>query len=282
MSGTTPKPFVFVLMPFDTAFDDVYKLGIKAACQEAGTYCARVDEQMFHESMLERIYNQISKADIIVADMTGRNANVFYETGYAHALGKRTILLTQNVSDIPFDLMHYPHIIYEKSVTRLKKELKARVRHFARYPDERQLGFPSVLKHYINGIELVKNAFVPGWGVPNPNQLLLNYDLKNSSNTLVNIGRTRFAIVFPDRLLFVGDQSSVIDLGKRDRFVMCTQRSELLPQEISRAGAYFELADSPACREQARVFECALRIFTEIGMTEIPFKLQWPAATSAE
>jgi hypothetical protein len=46
MADTAPKPFVFVLMPFETAFDDVYKLGIKPACFEAGAYCERVDEQM--------------------------------------------------------------------------------------------------------------------------------------------------------------------------------------------------------------------------------------------
>ena|ERR1035437_7115482 len=94
MSTTTPKPFVFVLMPFDSSFDDIYKLGIKAACHDAGAYCERVDEQILDESMLERIYNQIYKADIIVADMTGKNPNVFYEAGYAHALGKSTILMT--------------------------------------------------------------------------------------------------------------------------------------------------------------------------------------------
>jgi len=92
MSSTTPKPFVFVLMPFDPSFEDIYNLGIKAACHDAGAYCERVDEQIFQDSVLERIYNQISKADIIVADMTGKNPNVFYEAGYAHALGKSTIL----------------------------------------------------------------------------------------------------------------------------------------------------------------------------------------------
>ena len=84
--STAPKPFVFVLMPFSEEFDDVYKLGIKPACHDAGAHCERVDEQMFSESMLERIYNQIAKADLLVADMSGKNENVFYEVGYAHAL----------------------------------------------------------------------------------------------------------------------------------------------------------------------------------------------------
>lgn len=62
-------------------------MGIKDACKQAGMNCERVDEPLFHERILDRIYNQISKADIIVADMSGRNANVFYETGYADASG---------------------------------------------------------------------------------------------------------------------------------------------------------------------------------------------------
>jgi len=110
-SDTSPKPFCFVLMPFEDAFDDIYQLGIKDACSDAGAYCERVDEQIFQETILDRIYNQIAKADIIVADMTGRNANVFYEVGYAHALGKTTLLLTQSADDIPFDLKHFPHIV---------------------------------------------------------------------------------------------------------------------------------------------------------------------------
>lgn len=92
--STSPKPFVFVLMPFDKKFDEIYKLGIKSACIEAGAYCERVDEQIYTENMLDRIYNQIAKADIVISEMTGRNPNVFYETGYAHALGKQVILLT--------------------------------------------------------------------------------------------------------------------------------------------------------------------------------------------
>jgi hypothetical protein len=58
MDNFQPKPFVFVLMPFQKEFDDIFKLGIKAACNEAGAYAERVDEQIFEGSILERIYNQ--------------------------------------------------------------------------------------------------------------------------------------------------------------------------------------------------------------------------------
>lgn len=128
--STVPKPFVFVLMPFNEDFDDIYKLGIKEAAKEVGAYAERVDEQIFNEGILERIFNQISKADVIVADMTGRNPNVFYEVGYAHALGKVVLLLTQKADDIPFDLKHKQHIIYGNGgskIQSLRSELTPRL-----------------------------------------------------------------------------------------------------------------------------------------------------------
>jgi len=125
---TTPKPFIFVLMPFDAKFSDIYKFGIKGAAEDVDAYAERLDEQIFVEGMLDRIFNQISRADIIVADMTGRNPNVFYEVGYAHALGKITLLLTQNADDIPFDLKHRQHTVYSGSIDVLRKELGERLR----------------------------------------------------------------------------------------------------------------------------------------------------------
>ncbi|HEY0051016.1 MAG TPA: nucleoside 2-deoxyribosyltransferase, partial [Pyrinomonadaceae bacterium] len=127
---TTPKTFCFVLMPFSEEFDDVYRIGIKEACDKAGAYCERVDEQIFSERILDRVYNQIAKADIVIADMTGRNPNVFYEVGYAHALGKLTILLTRNADDIPFDLKHFTHIVYGTKISILRDELGKRVKFF--------------------------------------------------------------------------------------------------------------------------------------------------------
>lgn len=125
---TTPKPFVFVLMPFDPSFDDIYKFGIKGAAEDANAYAERIDEQIFTDGILERVFNQINKADVIVADMTGRNPNVFYEVGYAHALGRIVLLLTQNVSDIPFDLQHHQHTVYGGSIETLRTELGPKIK----------------------------------------------------------------------------------------------------------------------------------------------------------
>jgi len=160
LAETRPRAFVFVLMPFGPEFKDVYKVGIKAACEQAGVYCERLDEQIFDESMLQRIYNQIHKADIIVADMSKRNPNVFYEVGYAHALGKRVVLITDDAADIPFDLKHYFHVEYGNSISTLVEKLVPRLRWYAEHPNERVGAETTGLQFFVNGVPLGEKTTV--------------------------------------------------------------------------------------------------------------------------
>ena len=116
-------------MPFDAELLDVYNIGIKSTLEKMAISAERVDEQVFHrEGILQRIYDQIETADIIIADMTGRNPNVFYEVGYAHAKGKLCVLLTKNANDIPFDLKHHRHIVYS-SIGDLQRKLSHDISH---------------------------------------------------------------------------------------------------------------------------------------------------------
>ena len=94
--------FAFVLMPFSEEFDDLYKFGIKEPAAGIDVLAERVDEQIYAESILERIYRQIDVADIVIADMSGQNPNVFYEVGYAHAKDKLCILMTSDAQKLPF------------------------------------------------------------------------------------------------------------------------------------------------------------------------------------
>lgn len=110
-------------MPFSADFGDIYEYGIKKACIDNGIIAQRVDEQVFKESILERIYRQIENADFIIAEMTNKNPNVFYEVGYSHAKDKICILITQDVSDIPFDLKHHPHLIYDGTAKDLNNKI---------------------------------------------------------------------------------------------------------------------------------------------------------------
>jgi hypothetical protein len=120
--------YVFVLMPFHKKFDNVFKCGIEPAVREAGMRCVRIDLLAFTDDIMRRIYECIAKADIVISVTTGKNANVFYETGYSHALGKPTIPLAEKEVDIPFDLRHYPHIIYSRQqISELKTDLQDRL-----------------------------------------------------------------------------------------------------------------------------------------------------------
>ena len=123
MSSTEKETFAFVLMPINKEFDDIYKLGIKETAARLDILAERVDEQIFQEGILERIYRQIEVADIVIADMSGQNPNVFYEVGYAHAKGKLCILMTSDAADIPFDLKHHRHIVYGESINGLRENL---------------------------------------------------------------------------------------------------------------------------------------------------------------
>lgn len=120
--------FVFVLMPFSKEVDHVYFSGIKPCVESCGLTCERVDEQHFTDSILSTIFENIKKARFIVAEMTGKNPNVFYEVGYAHAINKPVILIADNLKDIPFDLKDKPHIEYNGDIEVLKTMLAMRLR----------------------------------------------------------------------------------------------------------------------------------------------------------
>jgi hypothetical protein len=111
-------------------------LAIKPACEAAGATCGRVDQQIFLRSILDRIYGEIDRATVLVAEMSDHNPNVFYEVGYAHGLGKPVILVTKSADDIPFDLRHYPHIVHGGSLTTLREKLEETVRWCLTHPEE--------------------------------------------------------------------------------------------------------------------------------------------------
>ncbi len=102
----------FVLMPFAKEFDPVYKRCIEPTLFKRKWVCKRADGIFKPQEIMTLIWEQILRADLIIADLTGRNPNVFYELGYAHALHKNTVLITQSIDDVPFDLRHRQMIKY--------------------------------------------------------------------------------------------------------------------------------------------------------------------------
>jgi prepilin-type processing-associated H-X9-DG protein len=123
---TADKEFVFVLMPFRDEFRDVYELAIKRAIEECDFGCLRADELFNASIIIEDVENSIRDALLVVADLSTRNPNVFYEVGYARALDKEVILLTQTRDDVPVDLQHRRYISYgtdARGIDELRKTL---------------------------------------------------------------------------------------------------------------------------------------------------------------
>lgn len=127
MSQTPAK--CFALMPFDDTITKVYNTLLKPPLETKGFQVRRADSLSNHRSILQDIVEGIAEADLVIADMTGLNANVSYELGMAHALGKRTVIITQDISTLPFDLKVYRAIEYStefseaSELTELVKEI---------------------------------------------------------------------------------------------------------------------------------------------------------------
>ncbi len=103
----------FVLMPFKKEWSDhVYKELIRENVEALGFQCLRADN-LNGPIIIEDIWTKINQCAIIVADLTAKNPNVLYEVGIVHAIGKPAILLTQDISDIPFDFKHLRHYEYQ-------------------------------------------------------------------------------------------------------------------------------------------------------------------------
>lgn len=125
---------VAVMMPFDTAYRSVYK-GIQTACNQLTLECVRGDEIWENHQVMQDIVDLILKAKVIVCDLTGRNANVFYEMGIAHALGKDVIMITQNDDDVPFDVRSLRYIKYlgnAQGIKDMQGQLSARLKTLVR------------------------------------------------------------------------------------------------------------------------------------------------------
>jgi hypothetical protein len=112
-----PKVFQFepslmsAMMPFHPNFDAVYAT-LQRVAETAGLRCRRADDIWESPAVIQDVVSLIDRSSVVICDCTGRNPNVFYEIGIAHALGREVILITQAEADIPFDLRHLRFVQY--------------------------------------------------------------------------------------------------------------------------------------------------------------------------
>ena len=99
------KQKVFVIMPFDDKFFEIYEM-LKRQFEKDFLF-SHAGEEDNQQNILKDIVQAIYDSDIIIANLTGLNPNVFYELGIAHTLNKKVIIITEDISTLPFDLKSY-------------------------------------------------------------------------------------------------------------------------------------------------------------------------------
>lgn len=103
----------FVMMPFAPPLGDYYSQIFEPAINKAGLAAIRADNDIFGTGkIIDQIWTGINQAKVLIAELTLRNPNVYYELGIAHALKKPVVLVCSNEEDVPFDLKHIRVIYY--------------------------------------------------------------------------------------------------------------------------------------------------------------------------
>lgn len=127
----TEQDLVAVMMPFEARFANVYAT-LQQAVAESGMRCHRADDIWLNNHIIDDVINLIWRASVVIADLSSKNPNVFYETGIAHTLGRNVIQIAQSMDDIPFDLRTIRSVTYLHNGEGLE-HLKAQVVERLRY-----------------------------------------------------------------------------------------------------------------------------------------------------
>ena len=133
LSVSAVKPVVFVVMQFTEEYNALFSDVIRPTCESFGYQVIRGDDSINTGLIIQDITKSIQEASIIIAEITPDNPNVYYEVGFAHALLKQTILLSDRKRGrLPFDISGFRTLFYDNTIAgksaveaRLKQHLQA-------------------------------------------------------------------------------------------------------------------------------------------------------------
>lgn len=120
----------FVIMPFGGFFDRYYHSIYAPAIENSGLTPTRADDIYRPSNIVQDIWTYTKQAKLILADLTDKNPNVFYELGLAHALAKPAILLAESIEYVPFDLRALRVLIYNKNIPDWGDVLKLSIQQY--------------------------------------------------------------------------------------------------------------------------------------------------------
>jgi hypothetical protein len=185
----------FVIMPFGNSrvdpenarkLDSIYSQWIKPTVESISIpgsnekiTCHRADKTYKPGEIITHVIENLVSSDIVVADLSGRNPNVFYELGVRHAVSNNCILIANDLDDIPFDLRPLRTITYQyepESMLQLKDSLEKSIHEILQAPNEidnpvrrylfnkeldlaLQSSEPSLIKSVVSEMALLRNEF---------------------------------------------------------------------------------------------------------------------------
>ena len=115
------RPTAFVIMKFAEPYQQLYEEVIKPVVEEFYLRAYHVGEVFAPGIILRDIVKGIVESEVVIAEITPVNQNVFYELGYAHALDKPTILLAERDAPLPFDVSGYRVLKYDNTIAGKKQ-----------------------------------------------------------------------------------------------------------------------------------------------------------------
>ncbi|HEM3702209.1 TPA: hypothetical protein U1D11_000679 [Streptococcus suis] len=101
---------------------------IEPVCSELNIQVIRVDRETTNGDINESILNHLKNDDLVIADLTGYNANAFYEFGYRQALGLPVVPIIKHDQHLPFDVISRRTVFYDTDVSEIE-DSKSRLKN---------------------------------------------------------------------------------------------------------------------------------------------------------
>ena len=153
-------------------------------------------------TIVNDIWTYTQKSKIVLAELSGKNPNVFYELGLAHALAKPAILLTESIDDVPFDLRALRILEYNKNDPQWGNTLQEKITNAIK--EVIQSPLQSVLPAFLS----VKSDLKPK-AVSEQDKLML--EMRQDIDLIRNeLSRTR-TYFRPSEIQTIGDLGEKID-----------------------------------------------------------------------
>jgi hypothetical protein len=152
-SRASRRKTVFVIQPFDKAFEAVFEL-IASAVARADAIVQRADNVVLPgHDFSTSLMNAIHKADLLIADVSNANPNVMYEVGLAQAGQKPLVLIANSSRNVPFDLAGMRVLIYDiGNPSEFVSRLRQQIQHAIQTPTDFSLSKTKERRERKNGL----------------------------------------------------------------------------------------------------------------------------------